>query len=197
MGHSPDPRRPPCAPSPWPRPSSRRPCRSPPPRPSPRPRPRRPPSIRGSRVEQRGTVKPRADRFEAKVIKLTNARRARPRSQAAQGEPCADRFAEPWTHHLAKVQKLVHQSLDPFLECPHTSWAGENIAYGYETPRASGPGVDALGGSPREHPEPALPPDRGRRLAGHQRPDLHHPGLPGLSPVAVTLASVSGSGIRR
>jgi|tagenome__1003787_1003787.scaffolds.fasta_scaffold20932729_2 uncharacterized protein YkwD len=89
-----------------------------------------------ARAEQRGTVRPRADRFEAKVIRLTNARRHDHDRKPLQASPCADTFAEPWTHHLAKVQKLVHQSLDPFLKCPHTSWAGENIAYGYETPRA-------------------------------------------------------------
>jgi uncharacterized protein YkwD len=87
------------------------------------------------RVEQRGTVKPRTDRFEAKVIRLTNARRADHGRKALKASGCADKFAEPWTRHLAKIQKLVHQSLEPFLECPHTSWAGENIAYGYETPR--------------------------------------------------------------
>ena len=29
---------------------------------------------------------------------------------------------------------LVHQDLTPLLSCPHTDAAGENIAYGYETP---------------------------------------------------------------
>ena len=87
-------------------------------------------------AEQRGTVRPRADRFEAKVIRLTNARRHDHGRKPLKASACADSFAEPWTRHLAKTQQLVHQSLDPFLDCPHTSWAGENIAYGYETPRA-------------------------------------------------------------
>jgi uncharacterized protein YkwD len=87
-------------------------------------------------VEHRGTVRPRAHHFEAKVIRLTNARRADHGRRALTASRCADKFAEPWTRHLAKIQKLVHQSLDPFLDCPHTSYAGENIAYGYETPRA-------------------------------------------------------------
>jgi uncharacterized protein YkwD len=50
--------------------------------------------------------------------------------------PCPDGFAEPWTKHLATKQVLVHQDLTPMLSCPHTSYAGENIAYGFETPRA-------------------------------------------------------------
>jgi uncharacterized protein YkwD len=89
-----------------------------------------------SSTDRAGTVKPRSDKFEAKVIKLTNARRAAHGRKPLKASRCADKFAEPWTRHLAKVQKLVHQSLDPFFTCPHTSAAGENIAYGYETPRA-------------------------------------------------------------
>jgi uncharacterized protein YkwD len=49
---------------------------------------------------------------------------------------CADKYAEPWTRHLARRQVLEHQDLTPMLSCPHTSYAGENIAFGYETPRA-------------------------------------------------------------
>ena len=33
-------------------------------------------------------------------------------------------------------ESAEHQVLDPFFGCPHTSSAGENIAYGYDTPRA-------------------------------------------------------------
>ena len=49
---------------------------------------------------------------------------------------CADGFAERWTKHMATKRVLEHQSVDPFFGCPHTSSAGENIAYGYDTPRA-------------------------------------------------------------
>jgi uncharacterized protein YkwD len=37
---------------------------------------------------------------------------------------------------MARTQVLEHQSLDPFFDCRNVSSAGENIAYGYETPRA-------------------------------------------------------------
>lgn len=83
-----------------------------------------------------GTVKPRSDAWEAKVLKLTNARRAAHDRKALRASRCADGFAERWTKHLATKRVLEHQSLDPFFGCPHTSSAGENIAYGYDTPRA-------------------------------------------------------------
>lgn len=82
------------------------------------------------------TVKPRSNAWEAKVLELTNARRAAHGRKPLKASRCADGFAESWTKHMATKQVLEHQSLDPFFGCPHTSSAGENIAYGYETPRA-------------------------------------------------------------
>jgi uncharacterized protein YkwD len=82
------------------------------------------------------TVTPRSDGWEAKVLKLTNARRAAHGRKPLKASSCADRLAEPWTRHMARRQVLKHQSLDAFFDCPHASYAGENIAYGYETPRA-------------------------------------------------------------
>jgi uncharacterized protein YkwD len=81
-------------------------------------------------------VTPRSDAWEAKVLALTNARRKAHGRKPLQAAACPDSFAEPWTRHLARTQTLVHQDLQPMLACPHTSYAGENIAYGYETPRA-------------------------------------------------------------
>ena len=125
------------------------------------------------------TVKPRSDRWEAKVLKLTNARRHAHGRKPLKASRCADKYAERWTEHMATKRVLEHQSLDPFFGCPHTSSAGENIAYGYETPRRAGVGLDALEGSPGQHPEPALQPDRRLGLARHQRRHLRDPGLPG------------------
>ena len=82
------------------------------------------------------TVHPRTDAWEAKVLKLTNKRRVAHGRKPLKANRCADGFAEPWTRHMARKQVLKHQSLAPFFSCPHTSYAGENIAYGYETPRA-------------------------------------------------------------
>jgi uncharacterized protein YkwD len=70
------------------------------------------------------------------VVKLTNARRAAHDREPLKANRCADGFAERWTKHMATKRVLKHQSLDPFFGCPHTSSAGENIAYGYDTPRA-------------------------------------------------------------
>jgi uncharacterized protein YkwD len=81
-------------------------------------------------------VKPRSDAWEARVVALTNQRRAAHGRKPLKAASCPDSYAEPWTKHLATKRVLVHQDLTPMLSCPHTSYAGENIAYGYETPRA-------------------------------------------------------------
>jgi uncharacterized protein YkwD len=83
-----------------------------------------------------GTVHPRSDAWEAKVLRLTNARRAAHGRKPLKASSCADKFAESWTRHMASREVLKHQSLTPFFTCPHTSYAGENIAEGYSTPRA-------------------------------------------------------------
>jgi uncharacterized protein YkwD len=81
-------------------------------------------------------VTPRSDAWDTKVLELTNARRKAHGRKPLRANPCAEGFADRWTKHMASTRVLEHQSLDPFFNCPHTSWAGENIAEGYETPRA-------------------------------------------------------------
>ena len=94
------------------------------------------PSGSGSPTSQRaGTVHPRSDAWEAKVLALTNARRTAHGRKPLKASACADGFAEPWTRHMARTEVLEHQSLDPFFSCPNTHYAGENIADGYDTPR--------------------------------------------------------------
>jgi len=83
-----------------------------------------------------GHVRPRSEAWEARVVALTNARRKAHGRKPLEAAACADKFAEPWTRHLARTRKLVHQDLGPMLKCPHTDAAGENIAFGFETPRA-------------------------------------------------------------
>jgi uncharacterized protein YkwD len=97
----------------------------------------RPPATSTSRpMAKAAKVRPRSDAWEAKVVALTNARRKAHGLKPLRAASCPDHFAEPWTRHMATTRRLVHQSLDPFFHCPRTSAAGENIAYGYETPRA-------------------------------------------------------------
>lgn len=82
-------------------------------------------------------VKPRSDKWEAKVLKLTNARRKAHGVKPLKAGKCPDHFAETWTRHMARTHDFAHQSLAPFFRrCDGISTAGENIAYGYETPRA-------------------------------------------------------------
>ena len=94
------------------------------------------PSPAGDHWPRTATVKPRSDRWEERVVALTNTRRRAHGRTPLKAAACADKYAEPWTRHLARQQVLEHQDLTPVLSCPHTSYAGENIAFGYETPRA-------------------------------------------------------------
>jgi uncharacterized protein YkwD len=90
-----------------------------------------------SQAAQRASrVTPRSDAWEARVIALTNARRKAHGRKPLRAAACPDRFAESWTRHLARTRTFSHQDLTPMLGCPHTSTAGENIAMGYQTPRA-------------------------------------------------------------
>ena len=82
-------------------------------------------------------VKPRSDKWEAKVLKLTNARRRAHGVKPLKAGKCPDHFAETWTRYMARTHDFEHQSLAPFFRrCDGISTAGENIAYGYESPRA-------------------------------------------------------------
>jgi uncharacterized protein YkwD len=87
--------------------------------------------------DRAGTVEPRSDAWEAKVLRLTNARRKAHDVRPLKAGKCPDHFAESWTRHMARTHDFEHQSLAPFFDrCEGITTAGENIAYGYETPRA-------------------------------------------------------------
>ena len=89
-----------------------------------------------ARASPVATVKPRSHHWEARVLALTNQRREAHGRKPLRAAACPDRFAERWTRHLATRRVLVHQDLTPMLGCPRTSFAGENIAFGFETPGA-------------------------------------------------------------
>lgn len=89
-------------------------------------------------VPRAATVHMRPDAWEATVVRLTNARRRAHGVGPLRASRCAHRFAAPWARHLARTHQLVHHlPLNPLLRCvPHPHTAGENIAEGFETPRA-------------------------------------------------------------
>jgi uncharacterized protein YkwD len=84
------------------------------------------------------TVHLRSRAWEAKVIALTNARRAAHGVKPLRAARCPRRFAAPWARHMARTQQLVHHSsLRPLLHCGRSAHAaGENIAWNYNTPRS-------------------------------------------------------------
>jgi uncharacterized protein YkwD len=81
-------------------------------------------------------VHPRSNAWEARVLKLTNAQRKAHGVKPLQAASCPDRFAERWTRHMAVTHDFDHQPLGPFFNCKRVHAAGENIAFGYETPGA-------------------------------------------------------------
>jgi uncharacterized protein YkwD len=83
-----------------------------------------------------GHVKPRSNAWEARVLELTNARRKAHGVKPLRSARCPDRLAEHWTRHMARTHDFEHQSLDAFFDCVNVHAAGENIAFGFETPRA-------------------------------------------------------------
>jgi uncharacterized protein YkwD len=87
-------------------------------------------------VPRAAGVTPRSDHWEARVVALTNRRRDAHGVKPLRAAACPDGFAERWTRHMATTRVLEHQDLAPMLGCPRTSTAGENIAYGFTTPRA-------------------------------------------------------------
>ena len=110
-----------------------------------------------------GTVKPRSDCWEARVSKLTNAR-ARPTARKPlKAGRCPDGFAEPWTRHLAHQASARAPVPRARSSVPaHVDRRGEHRLR-LRDPARAGSRLDALGGPPGQHPEPALPPDRGLR----------------------------------
>jgi uncharacterized protein YkwD len=87
-------------------------------------------------ADRAAKVKPRSNAWEAKVLKLTNARRRAHGVKPLKAGRCPDHFAETWTRHMARTGDFDHQSLAPFFRrCHGIHIAGENIAAGYETPR--------------------------------------------------------------
>ncbi len=87
-------------------------------------------------LERAAKVRPRSNAWEAKVLKLTNARRKAHGVRPLRAAKCPDHFAETWTRHMARTGAFHHQSLTPFFKrCHGVHIVGENIAAGYPTPR--------------------------------------------------------------
>ncbi|HEU4676487.1 MAG TPA: CAP domain-containing protein [Motilibacteraceae bacterium] len=67
--------------------------------------------------------------YEARILTLVNAQRARHGLRPLVLSSCADRFATRWSTHLASVGALSHQSLWTILRsCPARA-AGENVGW--------------------------------------------------------------------
>ncbi len=74
--------------------------------------------------------------YQTSVRTLTNAERHRRSLGSLAVGPCVTKYAVAWAKHMAKTRVLVHQNLQPIMKACRLAWVGENIAYGYQTPKA-------------------------------------------------------------
>lgn len=77
-----------------------------------------------------------AERYSKAAFTATNSERAERDRARLRQHACLQRFATDWAEHMARTEKLVHQSLRPIARACRLSYTGENIAYGYSTGRA-------------------------------------------------------------
>lgn len=96
------------------------------------------PAATTSEVRASADPSPRgAAQFRRQVVKLTNKARARHDRRRLDVKPCLDRVAQRWARHMARTGDLEHNDLDAVQRaCGRRFGVGENIAYGYGTPRA-------------------------------------------------------------
>ena len=77
------------------------------------------------------------DTFGSRLHNQTNqARRTHDIRKLKPGR-CLQRFAQRQARRMAKQQRLYHQNLGVVLHRCHARRVGENVAYGYSTPRAN------------------------------------------------------------
>jgi uncharacterized protein YkwD len=74
-----------------------------------------------------------SDAYEARILVLVNAERAKAGLSKVTANSCADGFAESWAPKIQHDGALSHQSLQPILSSCHASTVGENVAYGNVT----------------------------------------------------------------
>ncbi len=79
-------------------------------------------------------LKPALQKLLARVNKVRTAHGRKP----LRATTClTKKVAQPWARHMAKVERMYHQDLSKvFRTCPGLTMVGENIAYGYPTPKA-------------------------------------------------------------
>jgi uncharacterized protein YkwD len=71
-----------------------------------------------------------ASAYEARVLLLVNAERAKLGEHALTLVPCAQNYAGSWASTMASTGNFEHQSLSPIMQSCAAHAAGENIAYG-------------------------------------------------------------------
>ena len=71
------------------------------------------------------------DAYEARIVELVNAERAKAGLRSLAVSACADRYAEEWSAHMASTGQFQHRSdLGAVMRSCSARLVGENIAYG-------------------------------------------------------------------
>jgi len=76
----------------------------------------------------------RSDAYEARVFALVNAERARRGLRRLSPSRCGEGFATRWADHIARDERLRHQSVRRVIATCSASRGAENIAAGVVTP---------------------------------------------------------------
>lgn len=74
-------------------------------------------------------------KYQKQAFAATNHQRDRHDLRALRKQKCVQKHAVRWAKHMARTEKLVHQSLTPIMRDCGLNMAGENIAVGYATGR--------------------------------------------------------------
>ncbi len=79
-----------------------------------------------------------ANTYENRILRQINRRReARDRPKVRIVDACLDRYAEEWATALAASGQLVHRDQAMIVATCGLSWAGETLARGFATPKAT------------------------------------------------------------
>lgn len=77
-----------------------------------------------------------AGSYEQQAFAATNHQRDRHDRRELRRQECVQRFADRWARHMARTERMVHQSLTPIMRRCRLTSTGENIAYGYRSGRS-------------------------------------------------------------
>ncbi|WP_313408616.1 CAP domain-containing protein [Aeromicrobium sp.] len=77
------------------------------------------------------------DTFDQRLKKQTNKARTANDVRALRHGKCLDRYAQRQARRMARQQRMYHQNLSVVLRACRSRTVGENVAYGFRTPKSN------------------------------------------------------------